>query len=138
LIERFLNKGNITLFSPKDVPGLYDAYFSQDSTEFGKLYEHYEADASIPHKTVAARDLFAAFMTERAETGRIYSMLVDEVNRHSPFKIPIKQSNLCMEIGLPTSPLESLDDDGTELKIVKVKRDRINEYLEFRDEQTGL
>jgi ribonucleoside-diphosphate reductase alpha chain len=138
LVERFLSKGNISLFSPHEVPGLYDAFFSQDPSEFGKLYEQYEANPKVPRKTVPARDLFAAFMTERAETGRIYSMLVDEVNRHSPFKIPIKQSNLCMEIGLPTSPLESLDDDGTELRVVKVQRDRINEYLEFRDKQTGL
>jgi ribonucleoside-diphosphate reductase alpha chain len=138
LVERFLNKGVITLFSPHEVPGLYDAFFSQDSTEFGKLYEKYEADPNIPKRSIPARDLFTAMMTERAETGRIYSMLVDEVNRHSPFKIPIRQSNLCMEIGLPTVPLLSLEDDGTELRVVKVKRENIDAYLAYRDKVTGL
>lgn len=133
LVERFLKAGNITLFSPKDVPGLYDAFFSPDVAKFAALYEQYEADEKIVKKVVPARELFAQFMTERAETGRLYSMMADEANRHSPFKVPVKQSNLCMEILLPTSPLESLTDDGTELRMVKVRKENLSAYLALRE-----
>lgn len=112
--ERLLQGGNITLFSPSDVPGLYDAFFS-DQDEFKRLYELYEADAKIRKKTLKAQDLFTIFMNERKNTGRIYMMNVDHVNTHGAYleaQVPIRQSNLCAEITLPTMPLQSIDDDN--------------------------
>ncbi len=112
--ERLIAGGNLTLFSPSDVPGLYDAFFS-DQTLFRTLYERYESDPSIRKKTVKAIDLFTAFMHERKNTGRVYLMNVDHVNTHGAYienLAPIRQSNLCAEITLPTMPLQSIEDEN--------------------------
>ncbi len=112
--ERLITGGNLTLFSPSDVPGLYDAFFS-DQTLFRTLYERYESDPSIRKKTVKAIDLFTAFMHERKNTGRVYLMNVDHVNTHGAYienLAPIRQSNLCAEITLPTMPLQSIEDEN--------------------------
>lgn len=115
MYERLLTGGNITLFSPKDVPGLYEAFFN-DQDRFKELYEAAERNTKLRKKTVKAIDLFSSFMSERKDTGRIYLQNVDHANTHSPFdeKIwPVKQSNLCAEIDLPTRPLNDLNDpDG--------------------------
>ena len=115
MYERLMTGGDITLFSPSDVPGLYDAFF-QDQDKFRELYETAERNTRIRKKKVKAIDLFSAFMQERKDTGRIYLQNVDHANTHSPFdetKWPIKQSNLCAEIDLPTVPLKDLSDpDG--------------------------
>ena len=84
LYQRLIKGGNITLFSPHDVPGLYDAFFA-DQNEFERLYEQYEADASIRKRTLPATELFSLMMQERASTGRIYIQNVDHCNTHSPF-----------------------------------------------------
>lgn len=135
LVKRLLENKNVTLFSPHEVPDLYEAFFEQTDERFIELYEKYERDSKLKKKVVSARELFFLFMNERAETGRVYSMLVDEANRHSPFKIPVRQSNLCMEIALPTEPLTHLNDDGTELVRIKVAKERLAEYLEWRAQQ---
>ncbi|NUF08964.1 class 1a ribonucleoside-diphosphate reductase subunit alpha [Snodgrassella sp. ESL0324] len=112
LYTRLIENGKITLFSPSDVPGLYEAFFA-DQSEFERLYTLYEADKSIRKKTVLAKDLFSILMQERASTGRIYIQNVDHCNTHSAFnpeKAPIYQSNLCAEITLPTRPGESLEN----------------------------
>ena len=119
MYQRFLADGNITLFSPHDVPGLYDAFF-EDQTEFKRLYEAYEQDESIRKETIKARDLFAKFMQERANTGRIYLQNVDHCNTHGAFDpkvAPVRQSNLCMEITLPTKPLHSVQDENGEVAL---------------------
>jgi ribonucleoside-diphosphate reductase alpha chain len=119
MYQRFLDKGDITLFSPHDVPGLYDAFFV-DQEEFKQLYEQYEKDDSIRKETIKARDLFAKFMQERANTGRIYLQNVDHCNTHGAFdakQAPIRQSNLCMEITLPTKPLYSVQDENGEVAL---------------------
>jgi ribonucleoside-diphosphate reductase alpha chain len=110
--ERLLTGGNLTLFSPKDVPGLYDAFFA-DQDRFKELYEAAEKNTKIRKKTLKAIDLFTMFMQERKNTGRVYLMNVDHANTHSSFiesEAPVKQSNLCAEITLPTKPLEDLND----------------------------
>lgn len=117
MYERLLTGGNITLFSPKDVPGLYDAFFV-DSDKFKGLYEKYENDSSIRKKTVSALELFSMFVQERKDTGRIYLMNVDHANDHGSFikeKAPIYQSNLCAEITLPTIPLVDINDEDAEI-----------------------
>ena len=119
MYERFLNDGEITLFSPNDVPGLYDSFFA-DQKKFKKLYEKYENDDSIRKQKVKARELFAMFMKERANTGRIYLQNVDHCNTHGAFdpaQAPVKQSNLCMEITLPTKPLYSVQDENGEVAL---------------------
>jgi len=119
MYQRFLADGNITLFSPHDVPGLYDAFFA-DQDEFTRLYEQYEQDDSIRKKTLKARKLFAKFMQERANTGRIYLQNVDHCNNHGAFDAkvaPVRQSNLCMEITLPTKPLYSVQDENGEVAL---------------------
>jgi ribonucleoside-diphosphate reductase alpha chain len=107
--ERFIQDSEITLFSPHDVPGLYDA-FGTDT--FDNLYAVYEKDTSIPKKTVKAQELILSLLKERAETGRIYIMNIDHCNSHSSYKDQITMSNLCQEITEPTTPIQHIDDDG--------------------------
>ncbi len=119
MYQRFLADGYITLFSPNDVPGLYEAFFA-DQTKFKKLYEKYEKDKTIRKEKIKARDLFSKFMKERANTGRIYLQNVDHCNTHGAFDAklaPIKQSNLCMEITLPTKPLYDVQDENGEVAL---------------------
>lgn len=119
MYERLIKDGEITLFSPSDVPGLYDAFF-EDQDKFQELYELYEQEPSIRKKTIKAVDLFSLFMNERASTGRIYLQNVDHCNTHGAFDpsvAPIRQSNLCLEIALPTKPLSSVDDPDGEIAL---------------------
>ena len=119
MYERLLTGGNITLFSPNDVPGMYDAFFN-DQDKFRELYEVAERKTSIRKKSIPASELFAMFMEERKNTGRIYLMNVDHANTHGAFDeelAPIKQSNLCCEINLPTKPLEDFKDPEGEISL---------------------
>ena len=116
MYERLLSGGDITLFSPHDVPGLYEAYFG-DPAVFQELYEKYERATSIKKTKVPAMELFSALIKERAETGRIYIMNVDHCNTHSSFKDAIYMSNLCQEITLPTKPLNHIDDEEGEIAL---------------------
>ena len=112
--ERFINEEDITLFSPHSAPGLYDAFGTE---KFDALYKKYEKDKSIPKKTIAAQELFADLLKERAETGRIYVMNIDHSNSHSSFKDKVSMSNLCQEITLPTTPIKSIDDPEGEIAL---------------------
>jgi ribonucleoside-diphosphate reductase alpha chain len=117
--ERLIQGGDITLFSPSDVPGLYDAFFA-DQDRFRVLYEAAERNKKLRKKTVKAIDLFSSFMQERKDTGRIYLQNVDNANQHGAFIesiAPIKQSNLCSEIDLPTKPLNDLNDEEGEISL---------------------
>lgn len=119
LYARLIKGLDIALFSPSDVPGLYDAFFA-DQAEFERLYTKYEKDDSIRKRFIAAKDLFSLMMQERASTGRIYIQNVDHCNTHSPFDpavAPIRQSNLCMEIALPTKPLNNINDEDGEIAL---------------------
>ena len=119
MYERLITGGDITLFSPSDVPGLYEAFFA-DQDRFRELYETAERNTRLRKKTVPAAQLFSAFMEERKNTGRIYLQNVDNANDHGSFLpdvAPIRQSNLCSEIDLPTKPLTSLDDPNGEISL---------------------
>lgn len=119
MYERLIKNQNITLFSPSDVPGLYDAFFA-DQEKFERLYAQYEQDDSIRKTTLRAVDLFSTLMQERAGTGRIYIQNVDHCNTHSPFDpavAPVRQSNLCLEIALPTKPLQDINDPNGEIAL---------------------
>ncbi|STI84892.1 ribonucleoside-diphosphate reductase [Escherichia coli] len=59
MYTRLLKGEDITLFSPSDVPGLYDAFFA-DQEEFERLYTKYEKDDSIRKQRVKAVELFLA------------------------------------------------------------------------------
>jgi len=117
--QRLIEQKSITLFSPSDVPGLYDAFF-EDQDEFDRLYVKYENDENIRQKKISAVELFSLLMQERASTGRIYIQNVDHCNTHSPFDskvAPIRQSNLCLEIALPTKPLSNINDEEGEIAL---------------------
>ncbi|MEA1065527.1 class 1a ribonucleoside-diphosphate reductase subunit alpha [Erwinia sp. HR93] len=119
MYTRLLKGGDITLFSPSDVPGLYDAFF-EDQDEFERLYVQYENDENIRKSQVKAADLFSLMMQERASTGRIYIQHVDHCNTHSPFNpeiAPVRQSNLCLEIALPTKPMQDVNDENGEIAL---------------------
>src|SRR6056300_618088 len=116
MYERLLSDSEITLFSPHDVPGLYEAYFG-DPDASQELYEKYERATSIKKKKINAYELFSALIKERAETGRIYIMNVDHSNTHSSFKDTVYMSNLCQEITLPTKPLQHIDDPEGEIAL---------------------
>ena len=136
MYERLLTGGNITFFDPNDVPGLYDSFFA-DQEKFQELYEKYERAHSIRKKTLPAIEVFSAFLTERKDTGRIYLMNVDHANDHGAFDpkvAPIKMSNLCCEIDLPTTPLEAYDDHTGEISLCTLSAINwglINEPKEF-------
>lgn len=112
--ERFISNKDITLFSPHDVPGLYDVY---GTDRFDDLYTQYEKDESIPKSTIGAQELILDLLKERAETGRIYLMNIDHCNSHSSFKDQIHMSNLCQEITLPTYPINHIDDHLGEIAL---------------------
>ncbi|EBE2364600.1 ribonucleoside-diphosphate reductase subunit alpha [Salmonella enterica] len=119
MYRRLVRNENITLFSPHDVPGLYDAFFV-DQDKFENLYLGYEADENIRKKSIPAVDLFSMLMQERASTGRVYIANVDHINDHGAFDpeiAPVHQSNLCMEITLPTKPLAFTDDPNGEIAL---------------------
>ena len=107
--ERFITDGEISLFSPHDVPGLYDAFGTDD---FDTLYRMHELNDAVPRKTVGAQELILNILKERAETGRIYLMNIDHCNSHSSFKDKVNMSNLCQEITLPTDPIQHIDGNG--------------------------
>ncbi len=112
--ERFIASENISLFSPHDVPGLYDA-FGTDG--FDELYRQYEANETIPRKTIGAQELILDILKERAETGRLYIMNIDHCNEHSSFLDKVNMSNLCQEITLPTDPINHIDDRDGEIAL---------------------
>ena len=112
--ERFIQDREISLFSPHDVPGLYDAF---GTDRFDSLYESYERDQSLARKTVGAQKLILDLLKERAETGRIYIMNIDHCNSHSSFKDKVEMSNLCQEITLPTYPIQSIDSEIGEIAL---------------------
>jgi ribonucleoside-diphosphate reductase alpha chain len=119
MYQRLIKGENLTLFSPHEVPGLYDAFFA-DQVEFERLYVQYEQDPSIRKKTIKAVELFGLLASERASTGRIYIQNVDHCNTHSPFDpkvAPVKQSNLCLDIALPTKPLRDVNDPNGEIAL---------------------
>ncbi|XOV78201.1 MAG: class 1a ribonucleoside-diphosphate reductase subunit alpha [Aestuariibacter sp.] len=141
MYQRLIKDQHITLFSPSDVPGLYDAFFA-DQDKFEALYVKYEQDASIRKKQIKAIELFSLFMQERASTGRIYLQNVDHCNTHSPFNpqyAPIKQSNLCLEIALPTKPLEHVNDENGEIALCTLSAfnlgtiDSLDDFEELAD-----
>ena len=112
--ERFINEEDITLFSPHDVPGLYDAF---GTDKFDAMYKKYEKDSSVKKKSIPAQELFSDLLKERAETGRIYIMNIDHANTHSSFKDKVSMSNLCQEITLPTTPINAIDDAEGEIAL---------------------
>ena len=130
--ERFIRNEEITLFSPHDVPGLYDA-FGTDG--FDDLYVGYERNESIPRKTIGAQELFLDLLKERAETGRLYIMNIDHCNSHSSFMDKVSMSNLCQEITLPTTPIQHIDDPNGEIALcilsaINIGKIKSNEDLE--------
>jgi ribonucleoside-diphosphate reductase alpha chain len=131
--ERFIQDGEITLFSPHDVPGLYDAF---GTDKFDDLYVEYENNSSVSKKTVKAQELILNLLKERAETGRIYIMNIDHCNSHSSYKDQITMSNLCQEITEPTTPIHHIDDDGPQeiatciLSAINVGKVKSDEELE--------
>lgn len=136
MYERLLSGGNITFFDPNEVPGLYESFFV-DQEKFKELYEKAERMTSIRKKTLPALDVFQMFLTERKDTGRIYLMNVDHANDHGSFiaeKAPIRMSNLCCEIDLPTTPLNNQDDEEGEISLCTLSAINwglINEPHEF-------
>ena len=131
--ERFIRSESISLFSPHDVPGLYDSFGSGD---FDDLYRKYEGTESIPRSTVNAQELILDLLNERAETGRIYIMNIDHCNEHSSFKDKVYMSNLCQEITLPTDPINHIDDRGGEIALCilsAINVGKINNLSELED-----
>jgi ribonucleoside-diphosphate reductase alpha chain len=110
--DRFNERGNITLFSPEEVPGLYDAFYSNDIENFIRLYEKYERQPGITKRTVSAQHVLEKVVTERFETTRIYPMFADTVNTQTPFLEPVTMTNLCVEVNIPTVPPTSDPEEG--------------------------
>lgn len=139
MYQRFLKDQNITLFSPNEVPGLYEAFFA-DQDKFEELYTKYENDPKIRKSVIPAKELFTLLITERSNTGRIYIQNVDHCNTHGAFNpavAPIRQSNLCMEITLPTKPVKLRDREAGEVALCTLSAFNLG-ALENLDELEGL
>jgi len=132
--ERFIKNESMHLFSPHDVPGLYAAFGTDD---FDSLYTKYEADPTIPKKSISAQELILDLLKERAETGRIYIMNIDHCNSHSSFKDKVYMSNLCQEITLPTDPINHIDDADGEIALCILSAINVGK-LKSLDEMEGL
>ena len=132
--ERLLAGANITLFSPHDTPGLYEAFGNND--QFDALYTRYENDKTISKTSVPAMELFTNLLKERAETGRIYIMNIDHCNSHSSFQDSVKMSNLCQEITLPTDPIQTLDDSEGEIALCILSAINVGNLRELDDLKT--
>ncbi len=133
MYERLINGGTITLFSPADVPGLYESFFA-DQVKFRKLYEKYEQDPNIRKQSIKAVDAFSVLMQERASTGRIYIQNVDHTNEFGAFdakRAPVRQSNLCMEITLPTAPLSNIDSSDGEIALCTLAAFNLGEIVDL-------
>ena len=130
--ERFIQNAEISLFSPHDVPGLYDAFGTES---FDDLYTSYESDGSVPRKTIGAQDLFLDILKERAETGRLYIMNIDHCNSHSSFMDKVEMSNLCQEITLPTKPLQHIDDENGEIALCILSAVNVGKIRDLEDLQ---
>ena len=128
--ERFIKNEDISLFSPHDVPGLYDAFGTES---FDDLYVGYEQDGSIPRKTIGGQELFFDLLKERAETGRIYIMNIDHCNSHSSFMDKVEMSNLCQEITLPTKPLQHIDDETGEIALCILSAINVGKIRDLED-----
>ena len=131
--ERFIANEKITLFSPHDVPGLYDSF----GTEFfDELYVRYENNESIPKTRIDAQELILNILKERAETGRMYLMNIDHCHSHSSFLDKVNMSNLCQEITLPTKPIQHIDDPDGEIALCilsAINVGKINRLDELED-----
>ena len=128
--QRFIDNEQITLFSPHDVPGLYDSFGTED---FDELYVKYENDESVPRKTVSAQELILDLLKERAETGRIYIMNIDHCNSHSSFVDKVEMSNLCQEITLPTKPIQHIDDETGEIALCILSAINVGKIRDLSD-----
>jgi ribonucleoside-diphosphate reductase alpha chain len=113
--RRFRNKENITFFDPNEVPDLYEAFY-RDTAKFEELYVKYERQPGLRRKTMSAEEVFkSGILKERTDTGRIYLVFIDNVMNQGPFDPKyhtIYQSNLCLEILLPTKSFKRLDDEA--------------------------
>jgi len=128
--ERFIQNKEISLFSPHDVPGLYDAFGTDD---FDELYVRFESDESVPRKSIGAQELFLDLLKERAETGRLYIMNIDHCNSHSSFMDKVEMSNLCQEITLPTKPLQHIDDENGEIALCILSAINVGKIRDLQD-----
>ncbi len=128
--ERFIQNKEITLFSPHDVPNLYDSFGTES---FDELYCSYESDESIPKTTISAQELILALLKERAETGRLYLMNIDHCNSHSSFTDKVEMSNLCQEITLPTKPIQHIDDESGEIALCILSAVNIGKIRDLSD-----
>ena len=128
--QRFIDNEQITLFSPHDVPGLYDSFGTED---FDELYVKYENDESVPKKTISAQELILDLLKERAETGRIYIMNIDHCNSHSSFVDKVEMSNLCQEITLPTKPIQHIDDETGEIALCILSAINVGKIRDLSD-----
>ena len=127
--ERFITNGEITLFSPHDVPGLYEAFGTEN---FDELYVKYE-NSDVPMKKVKAQELILDLLKERAETGRLYLMNIDHCNSHSSFLDKVEMSNLCQEITLPTKPIQHIDDESGEIALCILSAVNIGKIRDLSD-----
>ena len=128
--ERFIQNKEITLFSPHDVPNLYESFGTES---FDELYVQYENDESIPKTSISAQELILAILKERAETGRLYLMNIDHCNSHSSFTDKVEMSNLCQEITLPTKPIQHIDDESGEIALCILSAVNIGKIRDLSD-----
>jgi len=131
--RRLKNKENITFFDPNEVPDLYEAFYS-NTDKFNELYELYEKRTDLRKKVMSAEEVFkGGILKERTDTGRIYLVFIDNVMNQGPFDPEyhtIYQSNLCLEILLPTVAMGT-----TKKKLIKVRKNKASDFLMNKPEQ---
>lgn len=138
MYERLIKNENITLFSPDVANGKLYEYFFSDQAKFEELYVELEKTEKFK-EVIPAIELFSIFAQERAQTGRIYLQNVDHCNTNSPFDAgvaPIKQSNLCMEVVLPTKPIDNLYySENSEIALCTLAAFNLGKLVDMTQEQ---
>ena len=129
--DRVIKDEQVTLFSPHDVPELYEAW---GTPQFDKLYKECEQDKKIKRKKIiSARKLFSLIVKERVETGRIYILNVDSANEHSSWSDRITMSNLCTEVIHPTLSLKDFHDPDAEIGMCILSAINMLEIRDWKD-----
>ncbi len=101
---------DIFVFNAYTAPELQERFYSSDQDGFEELYNKYESDPSFKKTYISARKILIAAGEQSYDVSTLYYAIIDEMNRHTPFKDTIYSSNLCLEVTNPTKPYYNMKD----------------------------
>ena len=110
ILDAVRNNQELHCFDPNDVPELYKSFYSDNDEWFLREYKK-AVESDLPRSIINARTYWDSLISERFNTGRVYIAFADNINKQSMYKndkYQITQSNLCVEIVLPTEPIRKV------------------------------